>query len=49
MLEVKLALAMFVWHFDARLKVDKQPEPEFIDSFVVHRGPLEIVVTPVKR
>lgn len=49
MLEIKLALALFVWNFDARLKDEGQAEPEFIDSFGVRRGKLETVVTPVKR
>lgn len=49
MLEIKLALAMFIWHFEARFKVEGQAEPEFIDSFGVRRGKLEIVVTPVQR
>ena len=48
MLEMKLALGMFVWHFDARLKFEGQPPPTFVDAVVVLRGPLEIVVTAVE-
>jgi len=46
---MKLALGMFVWHFDARLKFEGQPPPTFVDAVVVLRGPLEIVVTAVER
>ena len=49
MMEFKMALATFVWHFDARLKMDGQAEPYYKDNFVVRRGPLEIVITPVNR
>ena len=49
MLEMKLALATFAWHFDARLKVEGQPAPTFVDAVVVLRGPLEIRVGPVRR
>jgi len=49
MLEMKLGLAMFAWHFDARFKVEGQSAPTFVDAVVVLRGPLEIRVERVVR
>ena len=49
MMEIKMALATFIWHFDAALKYDGQPEPWFKDAFLVDRGPLEIRISPVQR
>ena len=46
LMEFKMTLATFVWHFDARLK-EGQYEPRYEDAFVVMRGPLEIIVSPV--
>jgi hypothetical protein len=49
MMEFKMALATFAWHFDARLKVEGQPEPRYEDNFIVIRGPLEIILTQWNR
>ena len=46
LLEMRLLLAYFVWHFDAEL-VSKE-EPTFEDRFVARRGPLQIRVKPVR-
>ena len=47
MLEMRLLLAHFVWHFDASL-VNKV-EPLYEDRFVARRGPLHISVAPIAR
>ena len=47
MLEMRLLIAYFVWHFDAAL-VNNQ-EPVYEDRFVVRRGPCEIQVKLVSR
>jgi len=47
MLEMRLLIANFVWHFDAELTTPD--EPLFEDRFVARRGPLEIKITPVDR
>ena len=44
-----MVFTKFVWHFDARLAEEGQKEPEYEDNFMVKRGPLWIVVTPLKR
>jgi len=46
-MEFKMSLATFVWSFDARLVMEG--EPEYQDNFLVKRGPLDIVLTPVER
>ena len=47
MLEMRLLIASFVWHFDAGLTTPG--EPLFEDRFVARRGPLEIKITRVDR
>ena len=44
-MQFKMALATFIWHFDARLKEANQPEPTGEDAFVVRKGPFEIVIS----
>ena len=46
MLEMRLLIAYFVWHFDAELV--QLEEPLFEDRFVARRGALEIRVQPVR-
>ena len=47
MLEMRLLIAYFVWHFDAELC--RKEEPYFEDRFVARRGPLEIRVKPIRE
>ena len=47
MLEMRLLIATFVWHFDAELTTSE--EPLYEDRFVARRGPLDIRITPVDR
>ena len=47
MLEMRLLIAYFVWHFDAELV--RKEEPYFEDRFVARRGPLEIRVKPIRE
>ena len=49
MMQFKMALATFVWYFDARLKEANQQEPTGEDAFVVKKGPLEIVISAKDR
>ena len=49
MMELKMGLATFAWSFDARLASAGQSEPTYRDNFVVRRGSLEVVITPVPR
>ena len=44
-----MMLASFVWHFDAELRYEGQPEPAFEDRFVVRKGSLETAISPVER
>jgi len=48
-MEFKMALATFIWHFDARLKELGQPPPSSEDSFVMRKGPFEIIISPVNQ
>jgi hypothetical protein len=47
MLEMRLLIATFVWHFDAELATPE--EPLYEDRFVARRGALDIRITPVDR
>jgi hypothetical protein len=47
MLEMRLLIAYFVWHFDAELY--RKEEPYFEDRFVARRGPLEVRVKPIRE
>ena len=49
MMELKIILAMFIWHFDAEFAEVGQPEPFFKDAFTAIRGPLPIRIKPVKK
>jgi cytochrome P450 len=49
MMEMKMTLAMFIWHFDAEFAEIGQPEPYFKDGFLALRGPLPIHLKPVRR
>jgi len=45
-LEMRLVIALFVWHFDAELV--KMEEPLYEDRLVARRGPMEIRVKPIQ-
>jgi len=46
MLEMRLLIAYFVWHFDATLV--SREEPLYEDRFVIRRGPLQVLITPIQ-
>ena len=46
-MEYKMALARFIWHFDAKLKEMGQPPPSSEDSYILRKGPFEIIISPV--
>jgi len=46
MMEMRMLLAYFVWHFDAELV--RLEEPVYEDIFIATRGPLERRVKPSK-
>lgn len=49
MMELKMILAMFIWHFDAEFAEVGQLEPYYKDAFVALRGPLPIRIKRVLR
>lgn len=49
LMELRMMIAMFVWHFDAEFVEEGQPEPFFEDAFVAMRGPLPLRVLRVHR
>lgn len=49
MMQLRLIVSMFVWHFDAEFAETGQSEPYYMDGFVAMRGPLPLKITPVKR
>ena len=48
-MELRYAIAMFVWNFDAQLADVGQKEPYYKDAFAVLRGPNWLRITPVTR
>ena len=48
-MQFKMVLANFIWHFDARLKEENQPEPKGEDAFVIRKGPFEIIISAADR
>jgi cytochrome P450 len=46
MMEMRMLLAYFVWHFDAELVHPE--EPVYEDIFIATRGPLELRVKPAR-
>ena len=49
LMELRLVIAMFVWHFDAEFVEEGQAEPHYKDAFVVLRGPFPVRITPVLK
>jgi len=49
LMELRLAVAMFVWHFDAEFVEKEQEEPFFKDAFAALRSALPLRLTPVCR
>ena len=49
LMELRYAIAMFVWNFDAQLADVGQKEPYYKDAFAVLRGPNWLRITPVTR
>jgi hypothetical protein len=47
LMELRMMISMFVWHFDAEFVEVGQPEPFYEDAFVTMRGPLPLRVSPV--
>jgi len=48
-MQLRLAITMFVWHFEAEFVVTGQKEPSYKDAFVALRGPLPIRITSLKK
>jgi hypothetical protein len=48
-MQFKMALANFIWHFDARLKEANQQEPKGEDAVIFRKGPFEIVISAADR
>jgi hypothetical protein len=46
MMELRMIMAMFLWHYDVEFTEQKQMEPEYRDAFIAKRGP---PITPVDR
>ena len=49
LMELRLTIAMFLWHFDAEFAEVGKLEPYYKDAFVVLRGPLPVRIKPVLR
>jgi len=47
MLEMRLLIATFVWHFDAELV--RKEEPLYLNKFIVQRGSLEVRLKQVNK
>ena len=48
-MEMRLAIAIFVWSFDAEFVEEGQKEPYFKDGLVASHGSLCLRITPVQR
>lgn len=46
-MELRLIIALFIWHFDAEFVEEGQTEPYYKDAFIVLRGALPLRITLV--
>lgn len=49
LMQLRLAVTLFVWHFDAEFAEKGQAQPYYKDAFVALRGPLPVRISVVKR
>ena len=49
LMQLRLTITLFVWHFDAELEESGETEPNYKDAFVAVRSPLLVRITPRKR
>ena len=49
LMELRMTIAMFVWHFDVEFIEEGQAEPLYRDAFAAERGPLPVRLTPVSQ
>jgi len=48
-MEIRLAIAMFVWNFHAQFVEEGQKEPYFKDGLVAYHGSLCLRIKPVAQ
>lgn len=49
LMQLRLTVALFVWHFDAEFAGKQLAPPYYKDAFVALRGPLPVRISTVKR